>query len=273
MSGCLACKACATQCPVRVDVPDFRAQFLELYHRRYARPLGDYLTALLERMLPFLARAPRLANALMGNALGRWWTARVAGITDAPLLDSEPAAKRLAHHGIPIAPLADLERLSKDARVVVVLQDAFTTFYEPAVLEASCLLLRALGFQPHVLPYFENGKALHVKGFLRAFGRVVARNTELLRRVASLGFPLVGISPPSSSRTETNTRRSWEPTPASAYGFCKSGSPSRDWEPNQPLGTRRASAFCRIARSRPSSPRLLRNGQRSSVPWAYPSKS
>lgn len=195
MSGCLACKACATQCPVRVDVPDFRAQFLELYHRRYARPLGDYLTALLERMLPFLARAPRLANALMGNALGRWWTARVAGITDAPLLDSEPAAKRLAHHGIPIAPLADLERLSKDARVVVVLQDAFTTFYEPAVLEASCLLLRALGFQPHVLPYFENGKALHVKGFLRAFGRVVARNTELLRRVASLGFPLVGIEP------------------------------------------------------------------------------
>ena len=37
MSGCLACKACATQCPIKVDVPDFRAEFLELYHRRYAR--------------------------------------------------------------------------------------------------------------------------------------------------------------------------------------------------------------------------------------------
>ncbi len=195
MSGCLACKACATQCPVRVDVPDFRAQFLELYHRRYARPIGDYATALLERMLPFLASSPRLANALMGNALGRWLTARVAGITDAPLLDPKPAAKRLAEHAIPIATIADLEKLSKDARVVVVLQDAFTTFYEPGVLEASCLLLRALGFQPHVLPYFENGKALHIKGFLHAFGRVVARNTELLRRVASLGFPLVGIEP------------------------------------------------------------------------------
>ncbi len=195
MSGCLACKACATQCPVRVDVPDFRAQFLELYHRRYARPIGDYFTALLEKMLPLMATAPRLVNALMDNPLGRWLTARLVGITDAPLLDPKPAAKRLAEHGIPISTLAELERLAKEAPVVIVLQDAFTTFYEPGVLEASCRLLRALGFQPHVLPYFENGKALHIKGFLRSFGRVVARNVGLLRRVSALGFPLVGIEP------------------------------------------------------------------------------
>jgi Fe-S oxidoreductase len=96
---------------------------------------------------------------------------------------------------VPISGLAELARLPREAPVVVVLQDAFTTFYEPAVLEASCLLLRALGFQPHVFPYFENGKALHIKGFLRAFGGIVARNGELLRRVAELGFPLVGIEP------------------------------------------------------------------------------
>jgi FAD/FMN-containing dehydrogenase/Fe-S oxidoreductase len=195
MSGCLACKACATQCPVRVDVPDFRAQFLELYHRRYARPLGDYFTAVLERLLPLFAAAPRLVNALMDNPLGRWFTTRIVGIADAPLLDPEPATRRLAARGVPVSTLADLQRLSKDAPVVVVVQDAFTTFYEPAVLEASCLLLRALGFQPHVLPYFENGKALHIKGFLRAFGKVVAQNAELLRRVGAVGFPMVGIEP------------------------------------------------------------------------------
>jgi FAD/FMN-containing dehydrogenase/Fe-S oxidoreductase len=195
MSGCLACKACATQCPVRVDVPDFRAQFLELYHRRYARPLGDYFTAVLERLLPLFAVAPRLVNALMDNPLGRWFTTRVVGIADAPLLDPKPASGRLAARGIPVSSVAALRRLSKDAPVVVVVQDAFTTFYEPAVLEASCVLLRSLGFQPHVLPYFENGKALHIKGFLRAFGKVVARNAEVLRAVGELGFPMVGIEP------------------------------------------------------------------------------
>lgn len=195
MSGCLACKACATACPVRVDVPDFRAQFLELYHRRYARPIGDYFTGLLERMLPLLVLLPRLTNALTNGVVGRWFTERVIGIADAPSIDLRPAAKRLAQHRVPISQAEDLERLPKGAPVVVVLQDAFTTFYEPAVLEATCLLLRALGFEPHVLPYFENGKALHIKGFLRAFGRVVARNVPLLRRVAALGFPVVGIEP------------------------------------------------------------------------------
>jgi FAD/FMN-containing dehydrogenase len=195
MAGCLACKACATQCPVRVDVPDFRAQFLELYYRRYARPLGDYFTALLERLLPLMAKVPRLVNALMDNPLGRWFTTSVAGIADAPLLDPRPAARRLAASGIPVSDLAALRKLPGDAPVVIVLQDAFTTFYEPAVLEASCLLLRALGFQPHVLPYFENGKALHIKGFLRSFRKVVARNVELLRGVGALGFPMVGIEP------------------------------------------------------------------------------
>lgn len=198
MSGCLACKACATQCPVRVDVPDFRAQFLELYHRRYARPLGDYFTALLERLLPAMAALPRLMNALMGNALGRWFTARVAGIADAPLLDANPAPGRLARRGVPVSSLGELEALVKEGRggrAVVVLQDAFTTFYEPGVLEATCLLIRSLGFEPHVLPYFENGKALHIKGFLRKFQAVVARNADLLRKVGALGLPMVGIEP------------------------------------------------------------------------------
>ena len=195
MAGCLACKACATQCPVRVDVPDFRAQFLELYHRRYARPLGDYFTALLERLLPAMSAAPRLFNALMDNPFGRWFTTHVVGIADAPLLDPRPAAVRLAARGIPVSSLDALGRLSKDAPVVVVVQDAFTTFYEPSVLEATCLLLRTLGYQPHVLPYFENGKALHIKGFLGAFGKVVSRNAQLLRAVGKLGFPMVGIEP------------------------------------------------------------------------------
>jgi Fe-S oxidoreductase len=142
-----------------------------------------------------MAKAPRLANALMNNAMGRFITRRAIGIVDAPSLDPRSATKRLAESGIPLSDLARLRGLPKDAPVVVVLQDAFTTFYEPGVLEAACLLLRALGFEPHVLPYFENGKALHIKGFLRAFDRVVARNTKRLRAVSELGFPLVGIEP------------------------------------------------------------------------------
>ena len=195
MQGCLACKACATQCPIKVDVPDFRAQFLELYHRRYARPFGDYTTVMLERMLPWLGLAPRLSNFFSHNPLTRALLERVAGIVDAPRLDPEPALSRLRKHGIPVSDIAALRALPKNDKLVVVLQDAFTSFYEPAVLEASCLLLRGLGFVPHVLPYFENGKALHIKGFLGQFQRVVRKNSALLRQIAGLGLPMVGVEP------------------------------------------------------------------------------
>ena len=195
MSGCLACKACATQCPVKVDVPDFRAQFMELYYRRYARPLGDYLTAGLERLLPLLVIFPRLSNLFMVSALGRFFTRAVAGIVDAPALDPHTASARLREHGIPLSDLQALRKLDSSARAVVLLQDPFTTFYEPKILVAACLLLRKLGFEPHVLPYFENGKALHIKGFLRPFDKLVRKNSKLLREVAALGFPLIGIEP------------------------------------------------------------------------------
>ena len=49
MDGCLACKSCVGQCPIKVDVPAFRSRFLEVYHGRYLRPVKDGLVASLER--------------------------------------------------------------------------------------------------------------------------------------------------------------------------------------------------------------------------------
>src|SRR5690606_40081108 len=65
MNGCLACKACATQCPVKVDVPEFRSRFFEHYHTRYRRPLKDYFFATLEKIIWVLAWFPLLVNAVL----------------------------------------------------------------------------------------------------------------------------------------------------------------------------------------------------------------
>ena len=46
MNGCLACKACASQCPIKVDVPSFRSRFLNIYYSRYQRPAKDYFCLL-----------------------------------------------------------------------------------------------------------------------------------------------------------------------------------------------------------------------------------
>ncbi|MEC7192718.1 MAG: FAD-linked oxidase C-terminal domain-containing protein, partial [SAR324 cluster bacterium] len=88
MSGCLACKACASQCPVHVDVPEFRSKFLHEYYGRYLRPLRDYLVGTTEWSGQILSKIPRFGNALLGNALSTKELKQLVGLIDAPALST-----------------------------------------------------------------------------------------------------------------------------------------------------------------------------------------
>lgn len=92
MNGCLACKACASQCPIKVDVPSFRSRFMNLYYSRYQRPVKDYLVAYVESYLPLMAKAPVTFNAVMRPSWSKkadresYWLCRYAGVIS-PHLD------------------------------------------------------------------------------------------------------------------------------------------------------------------------------------------
>jgi len=84
MDECLACKACTTACPIKVDVPTFRAKFIEQYHTRYLRPLSDYLVAHVEQLLPKLGQYPNVANFISHNPISTFVTRHIIGYFDAP---------------------------------------------------------------------------------------------------------------------------------------------------------------------------------------------
>ncbi|MGU3657249.1 MULTISPECIES: FAD-binding and (Fe-S)-binding domain-containing protein [unclassified Methylobacterium] len=196
MDGCLACKSCTGSCPIKVDVPTFRAKFLALYHTRYARPLKDHLVAALEPLLPLAARIPRLSNVVLTNPVARLLLAR-AGLVAIPALSPVALTERLADLGVAVATPDALARLDAQerARAVLVVQDAFTTHFDADVVADSCALLIALGFRPWLVPYRPNGKPLHVHGFLARFAAVARSNAAMLRDLARHGVPLVGIDP------------------------------------------------------------------------------
>lgn len=197
LNGCLACKACATQCPVKVDVPHLRTEFLSHYHTRYRRPLKDHFVAWLETLLVLLGRVPRAANWAMQLGWVQRLLRRWVGIVDSPRLSTTRLQAALAERGAPRYRAGELARLSPEekAKTVLITPDAFTTFYEPNVALAAHEALERLGLRPVFLPYRENGKALHVKGFAARFRRVVRRNERFFRKVAQLGIPVVGIEP------------------------------------------------------------------------------
>jgi FAD/FMN-containing dehydrogenase/Fe-S oxidoreductase len=198
MSGCLACKACATQCPIKVDVPAFRSDFLAQYHQRYRRPVKDYFVGALEWGLSLMASFPRrLINGWMKSAFATKLLANVVGIVDTPLLAESSLESGLKERKAEPFDRQALDALStkEKARTVLIAQDAFTTFYEPNVALAAFDVLTTLGFRVVFLPYLENGKGLHIKGFLDRFNRVATRNASMLSDVAKLEIPIVGLEP------------------------------------------------------------------------------
>jgi len=203
MAGCLACKSCAGQCPVKVNVPEFRSQFLAQYHSRYFRPLKDYLVASLEYLLPYCAIVPKLYNVIMQLPPIRWFLEKVVGFVDGPSLTGQSLAQ------YPIAKAATIEALTAEekAKTVVIVQDAFTSYFETQVVLDTSALLKTLGFNPLIAPFKPNGKPLHVHGFLKLFARAATKNAAMLNAISEAGLPLIGVDPSMTLTYQSEYKR------------------------------------------------------------------
>ncbi|GAA5445693.1 uncharacterized protein HI_1163 [Microbulbifer sp. NBRC 101763] len=197
MQGCLACKSCVGQCPIKVDVPEFRSKFLELYYSRYLRPLKDYAVGGLEFLMPHMAKLPQLYNWPLKLKPVSLLMERIFGMVDSPQLSQKTLQASVRELGVPTASKACLETLgpSQRSRAVIIVQDAFTSYFDAEVVADILRLLKQLDFVPILAPYRANGKPLHVHGFLRQFQRVAEGNSEMLNNLADSGIPLVGIDP------------------------------------------------------------------------------
>ncbi|MGL4449109.1 MAG: D-2-hydroxyglutarate dehydrogenase YdiJ, partial [Shewanella sp.] len=197
LKGCLACKACSGQCPVKVDVPKFRAQFFNIYYQRYLRPAKDYLVAGIEDSLPLMAKVPRLTNFASQNPVSQWVIKHAIGYVDAPALSVPTLKQRLDGHACRGYDLAALQAIPAEERqqFVLVVQDPFNTFYDAGLVLRFIQLIEILGLKPVLLPFKPNGKPTHIKGFLDKFARTAQSSADFLNQVHQLGMPMVGIDP------------------------------------------------------------------------------
>ena len=193
MDECLACKACTTACPIKVDVPTFRAKFLNFYYSRYNRPLKDYLVGNLEKFLPTMAKVPSLVNFIQNLPPAKYIIENWIGYIDSPQLSKKQLQQRIDkkffYHP------QQYTQLSKETqnKVVFIVQDPFTSFYEAELVSDFVELVTKLGFYPQVLPFHPNGKPQHVKGFLRQFKQTATNTSDFLNQISQHNRPLVGL--------------------------------------------------------------------------------
>src|SRR5690606_4197285 len=75
--------------------------------------------------------------------------------------------------------LSSLDESKKNTTVIIV-QDAFTSYFETQLVIDTIQLLETLGFTPLLAPYKANGKPLHVHGFLQQFATIARKNATML---------------------------------------------------------------------------------------------
>ena len=177
MDTCLSCKACASLCPVKVDIPSLRSRFLATYYAARPRPVRDRLLCHLETGLALARRAPGLISAVLrAPPVARLLRNRF-GLVDLP----HPAPTRWTPR-----------KRGKGPRVML-LRDSFLGTFDGAVIDAAGCLLERLGYHVTVSAIRPNGKALQVLGLEKAFGAVARRALAERARLAADGMPLVSL--------------------------------------------------------------------------------
>jgi FAD/FMN-containing dehydrogenase/Fe-S oxidoreductase len=187
---CLACKGCTNDCPVNVDMPTYKAEFL--YHRWKGklRPRHAYAFGLIDQVARVASRMPGLVNLLAHTPPFAQALKLAAGMTQQREMPS-------------FAPLT-LQQWFRErggtanphGRKVVLFPDTFNNHFHTDVGVAAVEAIEAAGWQV-VMPegHVCCGRPLYDYGFLDLAERYLRRNLEQLREWYREGVPIVGLEP------------------------------------------------------------------------------
>ncbi|MBN9886926.1 FAD-binding and (Fe-S)-binding domain-containing protein [Salipiger abyssi] len=187
LDTCLGCKACASSCPVQVDIPAMRAAFYAEFYARNARPLADRAMLLAERLSPLLLGAAPVIRPFW--PLARQVAEAVLGMTDLPGQIARPLPRRAR------ITLRALGREDLPDRTVLVWMDWFSALYDGAAQQDVYRGLTALGYSVRFVEMRPAGKVAGDLGDRAGFRRMAERLVEALRLGARHGVPMVGLDP------------------------------------------------------------------------------
>ena len=184
---CLACKACATECPTGVDIARDKAKVLHRAYRGRLRPLTHYTLGRLPTWTDLFTNHPplaRLANALATVPWLRRTALRAAGV------DARRGLPRLRERPI------DGGTPGCDGLEVAVWADSFSRGFEGGQVEATLQVLAAAGYRARLieqpaccgLPWISTGQ-------LDAAAARLTAALDVLAPLAARGVPIVGAEP------------------------------------------------------------------------------
>ncbi|GAA4512297.1 FAD-binding and (Fe-S)-binding domain-containing protein [Actinoallomurus oryzae] len=189
---CLACKGCTNDCPVTVDMPTYKAEFLHHHYRsmRRWRPRYAYAMGFIDQACRIGARIPEVANLFVrapGLARLTKWAGGVDRRRTAPSFAPMTLQQWFRARGGTRNPYG---------RPVVLFPDTFNNHFHTDVGVACVEAIEAAGWQV-VIPegHLCCGRPLYDYGFLGVAERYLHQVIDRLRDHIRAGTPIVGMEP------------------------------------------------------------------------------
>lgn len=194
LSLCLSCKACKTECPVQVDIAEYKAEFLAQYYKGRLHPLHHYAFAFADRLAKWGSLAPGLTNTVLTGTLTGRWVKRMAGIAagrEMPRLAKRSYQKERAANG---------GSRAATGQQVLLWPDTWNNYYHPGTLTSAETVLAQAGFEAEVPQrHICCGRPLYDFGFLGAARNYLARVLERLGPQIAAGQPVIFLEPSCAS--------------------------------------------------------------------------
>ena len=186
---CLACKGCRGDCPVRVDIATYKAEFLHHHYKRRLRPRQAYALGLIDKWARLASHMPRLVNGVT-HAPGLRAVVKAAGGV-AQERDVPRFAAQTFTDWFRTRPTRN-----PDGPAVLLWPDTFTNYFSPEIGRDAVTVLEAAGFRV-VLPGKPLccGRPLYDYGMLTLARRYLRRVLDELGPLLSAGVPVVGLEP------------------------------------------------------------------------------
>jgi Fe-S oxidoreductase/FAD/FMN-containing dehydrogenase len=185
---CLSCKGCMAECPVKVDVATYKAEFLYHYYDNKIRPLHAYIFGHIDNVARMGSHFPSLFNFFADLPVIGDLVKSISGIAPQrkiPALAKE-SFKSWYHK----------RNHNNSGRPVILWADTFNNYFFPDALKAASSLLEKSGYNV-IVPEgnFCCGRPLYDFGMLDAAKNKLINITESFKKYITEEIPFVGLEP------------------------------------------------------------------------------
>jgi len=196
---CLSCKACKTECPVQVDMAQYKSEFLAQKYKGKLHPLHHYVFGFADKMARMGSLTPTITNLVLSSPITSPLIKHIVGVAQ------ERQMPQLARKSYKAARAADEtsnvpRSATQQGKSVVLWADTWNNYYHPQTLAAAERVLTQAGFRVQTTRgHICCGRALYDFGLLGTARSYLANVLDRVQAEIEAGLPFIFLEPSCAS--------------------------------------------------------------------------